>query len=85
MERNDYRITEISGIKALKDNAFNNTETAILRQRNIATGPEKEYRRLHNNLKVCIRYILVISSERFLQAYLFNKIRQLDYLLLKIF
>ena len=36
-------ITEISGIKALKNNTFNNIETAILRQRNVATGPEKEY------------------------------------------
>ena len=60
-------ITERSGIKALKDNAFNNIEAAILRIRNIATGPEKEYRRLHNDFKVCIRYILVIGSERFLQ------------------
>ena len=80
--------TKISGIKALKDNAFNNNEAAILRQRNIATSPKKEYRRLHNDLKFCIRYILVIGSERFLQIYLLNKIRQLDYLnylLLKIF
>ena len=45
-----------------------------------ATGPKKEYRRLHNDLKVCIREILVIGSERFLQVYLLNKIRQLDYL-----
>ena len=80
-------ITEISGIKALKDNAFNNIEAVILQQRNKATDPKKEYRRLHNDLKVCIRYILVIGSERFLQVYLLNKIRQLnylDYLLLKI-
>ena len=65
-------ITEISGIKALKDNVFNNIEAVILRQRNIATGPEKEYRRLHNDLKVCIRYILVIGSGRLLQVYLIN-------------
>ena len=45
-----------------------------------ATGSEKEYRRLHNHLKVCIREILVIGSERFLQVYLLYKIRQLDYL-----
>ena len=66
-------ITEISGIKALEDDAFNNIEAAILRQRNIATGLEKEYQRLHNDLKVCIRYTLVIGSERFLQVYLLNK------------
>ena len=78
-------ITEISGMNALKDNTFNNIEVAIFQQRNIATGPEKEYWRLHNDLKVCIRYILVIGSESFLQVYYLNKIRQLDYLLLKIF
>ena len=78
-------ITEISGMNALKDNTFNNIEVAIFQQRNIATGPEKEYWRLHNDLKVCIRYILVIGSESFSQVYYLNKIRQLDYLLLKIF
>ena len=36
-------ITKISGIKALKDNAFNNIEAVILQQRNKATGPKKEY------------------------------------------
>ena len=78
-------ITEISGMNALKDNTFNNIEVAIFQQRNIATGPEKEYWRLHNDLKVCIRYILVIGSESFSQVYYLNKIRQLVYLLLKIF
>lgn len=85
-------ITEISGIKALKDNAFNSIETlietAILQQKYIATGLEKEYQRLHNDLKVCIKYILLIVSERFIQVYLLSKITQLDYLdyqLLKIF
>ena len=81
-------ITEISGIKALEDDTFNNIEAAILRQRNVATGLEKEYQRLHNDLKVCIRYILVIGSERFLQVCVLNKIRQLNYLnylLFKIF
>ena len=72
-------------MNALKDNTFNNIEVAIFQQRNIATGPEKEYWRLHNDLKVCIRYILVIGSESFSQVYYLNKIRQLDYLLLKIF
>ena len=66
-------ITEISGIKALKDNTFNKIEAAILPQRNIATSSEKEYQRLHNDLKVCIKYILVIGSERFLQVYLLNE------------
>ena len=75
MQRNDSRDFRN---KALKDNAFNNIDATILRQRNIATGPEKEYRRLYNDLKVCIRYILVIGSARFLQVYLLNKIRQLD-------
>ena len=84
-------ITEISGIKALKNNAFNSIETlietAILQQKYIATGLEKEYQRLHNDLKVCIKYILLIVRERFIQVYLLSKITQLDYLdyqLLKI-
>ena len=81
-------IIEISGIKALKDNPFNNIETAILPQGNIETGPEKEYWRLNNDLKVYIKYILVIGIEGFLEVYLLYKIRHLDYLYylsLKIF
>ena len=30
-------------MNALKDSTFNNIEVAIFQQRNIATGPEKEY------------------------------------------
>ena len=43
LQRNDYRDFRN---KALEDNVFNNIEVAILLQINIATGPEKEYRRL---------------------------------------
>ena len=41
-------MTEISEIKTLKNNAFVSIEAAILRHRNITTGPEIEYKRIHN-------------------------------------
>ena len=52
-------MTKISEIKTLKNNAFVSIEAAILRHRNITTGPEIEYKRIHNELKVCVSFTII--------------------------
>ena len=52
---NSWRISQI---KTLKNNAFVSIEAAIFRLRNITTGPDIEYKRIHE-LKVCVNFIII--------------------------
>ena len=69
-------LSEISSIKRLKENASESIENAICKYKKIQTKPEIEYKKLHNQLKVCF---WLIEFSLLNDVYLLNSINQFDY------